>query len=47
MIKRDLPIFINGFVVTYLFVQTNMSLTNCIMFILAMISFLAYNKNNK
>lgn len=48
MIKKDLPIFINGFVVTYLFYQTNMNLTNCIMFILAMISFLAYNnKNNK
>ena len=38
--KKDLPICINGFVVTYLFAQTNMNVVNWIMFILAAASFL-------
>jgi len=42
--KKDLPIFINGFVVAYLFSQTNMNIVNWVMFILAAASFLWYVK---
>ena len=45
--KKDLPIIINGFVVTYLFVNTSMNISDWIMFGLAAISFLYYGKNNK
>jgi hypothetical protein len=45
--KKDLPIYINGFVVTYLFIHTNMTISDWVMFILAAISFLYYGKNNK
>ena len=45
--KKDLPIYINGFAVTYLFIETNMSITNWVMFLLAAISFLYYSKNHK
>lgn len=45
--KKDLPIFINGFVVTYLFIQVPSNLTNWIMYILAGVSFIMYENNKK
>jgi hypothetical protein len=44
---KDLPIYINGFVVTYLFMGTKCNFIDCIMFGLAMISFFWYGRNQK
>ena len=46
-LKKDLPIYINGFVVTYLFIKTKQDPNDWIMFILAIISFLWYGENQK
>jgi hypothetical protein len=43
---KDLPIYINGFTVTYLFVQ-QINLVTLIMFPLAVFSFFWYGKNEK
>lgn len=42
---KDLPIYINGFVVTYLFIKTDYNIINYIMFGLAIISFFWYGQN--
>jgi hypothetical protein len=43
---KDLPIYINGFTVTYLFTQ-KINLFTFIMFLLAIISFFWYGYNEK
>jgi hypothetical protein len=44
-LKKDLPIYINGFAVGYLFIETNIKIIDCIMLLLAIFSFLKYGKN--
>jgi hypothetical protein len=44
---KDLPIYINGFVVAYLFTQTRCNIIDCIMFGLAIVSFLWFGMNEK
>lgn len=44
---KDLPIYINGFVVSYLFVGTKCNFVDIVMFGLAIVSFFWYGKNEK
>ena len=46
-IIKDLPICINGFVVTYLFMATSGNFIDWTMFVLAIISFFWYGRNEK
>jgi len=45
--KKDLPIYINGFVVTSMFLRTQVTLYDALMFGLAFISFMWYGHNQK
>ena len=44
---NDLPIYINGFVVTYLFIGTKCNFVDIVMFILSIASFFWYGKTQK
>ena len=44
---KDLPLCLNGFSVTYLFMQNEINIVNMIMFFLSIISFLWYGENQK
>jgi len=44
---QDLLIYINGFTVTYLFMEGDINIISVIMFILSCISFFWYGKNQK
>jgi hypothetical protein len=44
---KDLPLYLNGFSVTYLFIQNEINIVNMIMFFLSVISFFWYGKNQK
>lgn len=44
---KDLPLYMNGFAVTYLFMETNCNIINISMLILAVISFVWFGKSQK
>jgi len=44
---QDLPIYINGFTVSYLFMEGDMNIVSVIMFALSCISFFWYGRNEK
>lgn len=44
---KDLPLYINGFVVTYLFMGTKCNIIDIVMFGLAILSFIWYGINKK
>jgi hypothetical protein len=44
---KDLPVYINGFVITKLFIATPMSTSDIVMVILAGITFFWYGYNEK
>ena len=41
--KEDLPVYLNGFAVTFLFVQTELTIMNLIMFLTAASTFIWYS----
>ena len=45
-IIKDLPIYINAFVTTYLFTETTGNIIDIIMYGLAILSFLWYGRKN-
>ena len=44
---KDLPLYINGFAVAYLFVRTECNVVDIIMFGLAILSFFWYGRNER
>ena len=46
-VVKDLPLYINGFAVGYLFVRTECNVVDIIMFGLAMLSLFWYGRNQK
>jgi len=44
---KDLPLYLNGFAVTYLFYRAEIDYISIIMYIICVLSFFQYGKNKK